>query len=79
VITPTRAAYESMAEADPVDVAYDVRPEVAEQVQSLGAKWLDLGIEAAGCGHGDRGSRLEHDLSVSGGVRSTCPRREEPW
>ena len=29
---------------------YDVRPEVAEQVGSLGAKWLDLGIEAAGEG-----------------------------
>ena len=29
---------------------YDVRPEVAEQVSSLGAKWLDLGIEAAGEG-----------------------------
>jgi NAD(P) transhydrogenase subunit alpha len=29
---------------------YDVRPEVAEQVQSLGAHWLDLGIEAAGEG-----------------------------
>ena len=29
---------------------YDVRPEVAEQVQSLGATWLDLGIEAAGEG-----------------------------
>jgi proton-translocating NAD(P)+ transhydrogenase subunit alpha len=29
---------------------YDVRPEVAEQVASLGAKWLDLGIEAAGAG-----------------------------
>ncbi|HEX7299349.1 MAG TPA: Re/Si-specific NAD(P)(+) transhydrogenase subunit alpha [Solirubrobacteraceae bacterium] len=29
---------------------YDVRPEVAEQVESLGAKWLDLGIEAAGEG-----------------------------
>ncbi|WP_205698737.1 Re/Si-specific NAD(P)(+) transhydrogenase subunit alpha [Conexibacter sp. SYSU D00693] len=29
---------------------YDVRPEVAEQVQSLGADWLDLGIEAAGEG-----------------------------
>ena len=27
-----------------------MRPEVAEQVQSLGAKWLDLGIEAAGEG-----------------------------
>jgi NAD(P) transhydrogenase subunit alpha len=29
---------------------YDVRPEVAEQVQSLGAGWLDLGLEAAGEG-----------------------------
>src|ERR671921_104647 len=29
---------------------YDVRPEVAEQVQSLGAQWLDLGIEAEGEG-----------------------------
>lgn len=29
---------------------YDVRPEVAEQVKSLGAQWLDLGLEAAGEG-----------------------------
>jgi NAD(P) transhydrogenase subunit alpha len=29
---------------------YDVRPEVAEQVQSLGADWLDVGIDAAGEG-----------------------------
>ena len=29
---------------------YDVRPEVAEQVQSLGARWLDVGVEAAGEG-----------------------------
>lgn len=29
---------------------YDVRPEVAEQVRSLGAEWLDLGVEAAGEG-----------------------------
>ena len=29
---------------------YDVRPEVADQVQSVGAQWLDLGIEAAGEG-----------------------------
>jgi NAD(P) transhydrogenase subunit alpha len=29
---------------------YDVRPETAEQVRSLGAHWLDLGIEAAGEG-----------------------------
>ena len=27
-----------------------MRPEVAEQVQSLGAQWLDLGLEAAGEG-----------------------------
>jgi len=31
-------------------VGYDVRPETAEQVESLGARWLDLGIEAAGEG-----------------------------
>src|ERR1700760_462962 len=29
---------------------YDVRPEVAEQVSSLGARWLDLGLEASGEG-----------------------------
>src|SRR5690349_19166558 len=29
---------------------YDVRPEVAEQVRSVGAMWLDLGIDAAGEG-----------------------------
>jgi NAD(P) transhydrogenase subunit alpha len=29
---------------------YDVRPEVAEQVRSLGAGWLELGVEAAGEG-----------------------------
>jgi NAD(P) transhydrogenase subunit alpha len=29
---------------------YDVRPEVAEQVQSLGAQFLDLGVSAAGEG-----------------------------
>lgn len=29
---------------------YDVRPEVADQVRSLGAQWLDLGIDAAGVG-----------------------------
>ena len=33
-----------------VTVGYDVRPEVAEQVESLGAKFLDLGLEAAGEG-----------------------------
>ncbi|QGK70680.1 Re/Si-specific NAD(P)(+) transhydrogenase subunit alpha [Allosaccharopolyspora coralli] len=29
---------------------YDVRPEVAEQVRSVGARWLDLGVEAVGEG-----------------------------
>lgn len=29
---------------------YDVRPETAEQVESLGAEWLELGIDAAGEG-----------------------------
>ncbi len=29
---------------------YDVRPEVAEQVESLGAQWLDLALEASGEG-----------------------------
>jgi H+-translocating NAD(P) transhydrogenase subunit alpha len=29
---------------------YDVRPEVAEQVESLGAQWLDLGLAASGEG-----------------------------
>lgn len=29
---------------------YDVRPETREQVQSLGAKFLELGVEAAGSG-----------------------------
>ncbi|GBG35698.1 Re/Si-specific NAD(P)(+) transhydrogenase subunit alpha [Mycobacterium montefiorense] len=29
---------------------FDVRPEVAEQVRSLGAKWLELGVSAAGEG-----------------------------
>jgi NAD(P) transhydrogenase subunit alpha len=29
---------------------YDVRPEVAEQVQSLGAQWLEVGLQASGEG-----------------------------
>jgi NAD(P) transhydrogenase subunit alpha len=29
---------------------YDVRPEVADQVRSVGARWLELGIEATGEG-----------------------------
>ena len=33
-----------------VTTGYDVRPEVGEQVESLGASFLDLGISAAGEG-----------------------------
>ena len=33
-----------------VTTGYDVRPEVAEQVESLGASFLELGLEAAGEG-----------------------------
>ena len=33
-----------------VVTGYDVRPEVADQVQSLGAKFLDLGVQAVGEG-----------------------------
>ena len=29
---------------------YDVRPEVADQVRSVGAQWLNIGIDAAGEG-----------------------------
>jgi NAD(P) transhydrogenase subunit alpha len=38
---------------------YDVRPEVAEQVHSLGAQWLDLGLEASGEGGYARELTLE--------------------
>ena len=34
----------------PISTGYDVRPEVADQVRSVGAQWLDLGIDAAGEG-----------------------------
>jgi NAD(P) transhydrogenase subunit alpha len=42
---------------------YDVRPEVAEQVSSLGAKWLDLGIEAAGEGGYARALTAEEQVA----------------
>ncbi|MGH2850174.1 MAG: Re/Si-specific NAD(P)(+) transhydrogenase subunit alpha [Solirubrobacteraceae bacterium] len=42
---------------------YDVRPEVAEQVRSLGANWLDLGIEAAGEGGYARALSAEEQAS----------------
>lgn len=48
--------------------AFDVRPEVREQVQSVGAKWLDLGLGETGAGEGgyakelsDEGKRLQKE------------------
>lgn len=38
--------------------AFDIRPEVAEQVQSLGAKFIDLGIEEDGSGEGGYAKEL---------------------
>ncbi len=52
---------------------YDVRPDVADQVRSLGARWLDLGIDAAGEGgyarqltddeRGEQQKRLEEAIT----------------
>lgn len=41
--------------------AFDVRPEVAEQVQSLGAKFIDLGIEEDGSGEGGYAKELSEE------------------
>tara|TARA_R110000868_G_scaffold189695_2_gene433057 strand:- start:103570 stop:104703 length:1134 start_codon:yes stop_codon:yes gene_type:complete len=38
--------------------AFDVRPEVAEQVQSLGAKFIDLGLDEDGSGEGGYAKEL---------------------
>jgi len=38
--------------------AYDVRPEVAEQIESLGAKFMDLGFKAQGVGEGGYAKEL---------------------
>src|SRR5690606_19374307 len=38
--------------------AYDVRREVAEQIESLGAKFMDLGIKAEGTGEGGYAKEL---------------------
>ncbi len=38
--------------------AFDVRPEVREQVQSVGAKWLDLGLDETGAGEGGYAKEL---------------------
>ena len=53
---------------------YDVRPEVAEQVQSLGAQWLDLGIEAAGEGGYARELTDEEKAAAAAGARPTRSR-----
>jgi NAD(P) transhydrogenase subunit alpha len=51
---------------------YDVRPEVAEQVRSLGASWLDLGIVAAGHGGYAReltgGERAQQQQALTGAI-----------
>jgi NAD(P) transhydrogenase subunit alpha len=57
---------------------YDVRPEVADQVRSVGAQWLDLGIEAAGEGgyarelseeeRAEQQKKLEEAFTGFGGV-----------
>ena len=52
---------------------YDVRPEVAEQVHSLGAQWLDLGLEASGEVHDHRPG-----LHAFDGLRGDEPRRRTP-
>jgi NAD(P) transhydrogenase subunit alpha len=41
--------------------AYDVRPEVKEQVQSLGAKFIELDIGESGDGQGGYAKVLSHD------------------
>jgi len=41
--------------------AFDVRPEVKEQVQSVGAKWLDLGIAESGAGAGGYAKELSEE------------------
>lgn len=41
--------------------AFDVRPEVKEQVESLGAKFLDLGLEESGAGEGGYAKELSEE------------------
>jgi H+-translocating NAD(P) transhydrogenase subunit alpha len=69
---------------------YDVRPEVADQVRSLGAQWLDLGIEATGEGgyareltadeRGEQQKRLEEAITGFDVVITTAnvPGRKAP-
>jgi len=69
---------------------YDVRPEVADQVRSLGAQWLDVGIDAAGEGgyarelseeeRGEQQKRLTEAISSFDVVITTAlvPGRKAP-
>jgi NAD(P) transhydrogenase subunit alpha len=41
--------------------AFDVRPEVKEQIESLGAKFMDLGIEEEGSGEGGYAKELSEE------------------
>jgi NAD(P) transhydrogenase subunit alpha len=41
--------------------AYDVRPEVREQIQSLGAKFIDIKLEESGSGQGGYAKELSED------------------
>jgi NAD(P) transhydrogenase subunit alpha len=43
---------------------YDVRPEVGEQIQSLGAKFIDLNIGESGTGKGGYAKQLSHDATT---------------
>ena len=49
---------------------YDVRPEVADQVRSVGAQWLDLGIDAAGEGGYARELTEEERAAAAAGARA---------
>ncbi len=56
---------------------YDVRPEVADQVRSVGAQWLDLGIDAAG--EGGYARELTDDERPSSSRRSRTRSRASTW
>ena len=62
---------------------YDVRPEVADQVRSVGAHWLDLGIDAAGEGgyarelSAESGAPRVPSLQLLSGVADLTPRERE--
>src|SRR5258705_11675787 len=56
---------------------YDVRPEVADQVRSVGAQWLDLGIDAAG--QGGYARELTDDERPSSRRNLKRPSRVSTW